>query len=257
MIDLFLAEIKRSWLLLSRYAAEALGGIIATTFVFYGLFLSSRYIAGPTAAFGDRLDSIIVGYILWTLMLFIMGDVAGGLQDEARTGTLEQMFLTPYGAARVFVIRAIGSLTIQLTINVVIVVAIMLITGSQLAFPPILVPPFVTALLGAYGLAFTIGSLTLVFKQVQQISSVLQFGLLLLLAAPTETWTGGLRIAGWLLPIAPAAGLLRDVMARGLPLNDMRMAIASVNGIFYFALGILLFRWAERLTKRQGKLGGY
>jgi ABC-2 type transport system permease protein len=257
MIDLFLVEIKRSWLLLSRYSAEPIGGIVSTTFVFYGLFLSSRYIAGPTMVLGDRLDAIIVGYILWTLMLFIMGDVAGGLQDEARTGTLEQMFLTPYGAARVFVVRAIGSLTIQLTLNLVIVVSIILITGSKLAFPPTLVPPFITALLGAYGLAFTVGSLTLVFKQVRQILSILQFGLLLFLAAPTETWTGSMQLVGWLLPIAPAAGLLRDVMARGLPLSDMRMAIAAVNGIFYLTLGLLLFRWAERLTKRQGKLGGY
>jgi ABC-2 type transport system permease protein len=257
MINLFLAEITRSWLLLSRYIAETIGGIIATTFVFYGLFLSSRYIAGPSIAFGDRLDSIIVGYILWTLLLFIMGDLAGGLQDEARTGTLEQLFLTPYGAARVLVIRAIGSLTIQLTINIIIIVVIMLITGSKLAFPPILVPPFITALLGAYGLAFAMGSLTLVFKQARQLLSILQFGLLLLLAAPTETWTGGMKLVGWLMPIAPAAGLLRDVMARRLPLDDMRMAIASVNGIFYFMLGIFLFRWAERLTKRQGKLGGY
>jgi ABC-2 type transport system permease protein len=92
MIHLFLAEIKRSWLLLSRYAAETLGGIVATTVVFYGLFLGSRYMAGPGFEFGNRLDAIIVGYILWTLVLFIMGDVSGGLQDEARTGTLEQMF---------------------------------------------------------------------------------------------------------------------------------------------------------------------
>ncbi|MCY7285568.1 MAG: ABC transporter permease [Cyanobacteria bacterium CAN_BIN43] len=257
MLDLFFAELKRSWIILSRYATETIGGIIATTFVFYGLFLSSRYIAGPGIALGDRLDSVIVGYILWTLMLFIMGDVAGGLQDEARTGTLEQMFLTPYGAARVFVIRAIGSLSIQLTLNVVIVVAIILITGSKLEFPLILVPPFITALLGAYGLAFTVGSLTLVFKQVRQVQSVLQFGLLLLLAAPTETWTGSLRLVGWLMPIAPGAGLLRDVMARGLELDAMRMAIASVNGLFYFTMGVLLFGWAERLTKRQGRLGGY
>jgi ABC-2 type transport system permease protein len=257
MLDLFLAEIQRSWLLLSRYLVEAIGGVVATTFVFYGLFLSTRYIAGPTLEFGDRLDSVIVGYILWTLVLFIMGDVAGGLQDEARTGTLEQMFLTPYGAARVFVMRAIASLTIQLTLNLLIVVVIIVSTQSKLAFPPILVPPFVTALLGAYGLAFIVGSLALIFKQVQQILSILQFGLLLLLAAPTETWTGGLKYVGWLLPIAPGAGLLRDVMARGLELDDMRMAIASLNGAFYFTLGILLFRWAERLVKRQGKLGGY
>jgi ABC-2 type transport system permease protein len=257
MPDLFLAEIKRSWLLLSRYIAETLGGVVATTLVFYGLFLSARYIAGPTLQFGDRLDSVIVGYILWTLVLFIMGDVVGGLQDEARTGTLEQMFLTPYGAARVFVMRAIASLTIQITLNLLIVLVIMVLTQSKLAFPPILVPPFVTALLGAYGIAFIMGSLALVFKQVQQLLSILQFGLLLLLAAPTETWTGALRYIGWLMPIAPGAGLLRDVMARGLPLDDMRMAVASLNGAFYFTLGILLFRWAERLTKRQGKLGGY
>jgi ABC-2 type transport system permease protein len=257
MPDLFLAEIKRSWLLLSRYIAETLGGVVATTLVFYGLFLSARYIAGPTLQFGDRLDSVIVGYILWTLVLFIMGDVVGGLQDEARTGTLEQMFLTPYGAARVFVMRAIASLTIQITLNLLIISVIMVLTQSQLAFPPILVPPFVTALLGAYGIAFIMGSLALVFKQVQQLLSILQFGLLLLLAAPTETWTGALKYMGWLMPIAPGAGLLRDVMARGLPLDDMRMAVASLNGAFYFTLGILLFRWAERLTKRQGKLGGY
>jgi ABC-2 type transport system permease protein len=257
MHDLFVAEIKRSWLLLSRYLTEVLGGIVATTFVFYGLFLGTRYIAGPTLQFGDRLNSVIVGYILWTLVLFIIGDVVGGLQDEARTGTLEQMFLTPYGAVRVFVMRAIASLTIQLSMNLLIVAVIMLLTHSDLAFPPILVPPFVTALLGAYGIAFILGSLALIFKQVQQILSILQFGLLFLLAAPIENWTGALKYLGWLLPIAPGAGLLRDLMARGLPLDDMRMAIASLNGAFYFTLGILLFRWAERLTKKQGKLGGY
>jgi ABC-2 type transport system permease protein len=146
---------------------------------------------------------------------------------------------------------------VQIALNIAVVAVIMVMTGSKLAFPPILVPPFVTALMGAYGLAFIVGSLALLFKQVQQWQSILQFGLLLLLAAPTETWTGGLRYVDWLMPITPGAGLLRDVMARGLELDDMRMAIASLNGAFYFTIGIFIFRWAERLTKRQGKLGGY
>lgn len=114
MLFLFWAEFKRSWIQLLRYSSEVIGGIIGTTIIFYGLFLSARYIAGPGFQFGDRLDAIIVGYVLWALMLFILGDIAGGLQQEARTGTLEQLFLSPYSAPQVFLMRAFASLTLNL-----------------------------------------------------------------------------------------------------------------------------------------------
>jgi ABC-2 type transport system permease protein len=256
-MSLFLAELKRSTIQLLRYSSEIIGGIVGTTIIFYGLFLSTRYIAGPGLQFGDRLDSIIVGYVLWALMLFIMGDIAGGLQQEARTGTLEQLFLSPYSATVVFMLRAIASLLLNLVINLGILLLILLLTGSQLSFPPVLLLPLVTVLLGAYGIAFAMGALALTLKQVQQILSVFQFGLIFLFTAPVETWTGSMRWLGWLLPMAPGAGLLRDVMARGLGLNGSLWLIALLNGLVYFSLGISAFRWAERAVKQQGKLGGY
>ncbi len=256
-MSLFLAELKRSTIQLLRYSSEIIGGIVGTTIIFYGLFLSTRYIAGPGLQFGDRLDAIIVGYVLWALMLFIMGDIAGGLQQEARTGTLEQLFLSPYSATVVFMSRAVASLLLNLTINLGILLLILLLTGSHLSFPPILLLPLVTVLLGAYGISFAMGALALTLKQVQQILSVFQFGLIFLFTAPVETWTGSMRILGWLLPMAPGAGLLRDVMARGLGLNGSLWLIALLNGLVYFSLGILAFRWAERRVKQQGKLSGY
>lgn len=257
MLSLFLAEFKRSWIQLSRYASEVIGGVIGTTIIFYGLFLSTRYIAGPGFQFGDRLDSIIVGYVLWALMIFILGDIAGGLQQEARTGTLEQLFLSPYRASTVFLMRAFASLLLNLAINFSILLLIMLLTGSKLAFPPTLLPPLLAVLLGAYGISFAMGSLALILKQVQQVLSVFQFALLFLFTLPVETWTGGMRRVGWLLPMAPGAGLLRDVMARGTDLNWAVWLIALLNGVFYFSVGISLFRWAEKIVKRQGKLSGY
>ncbi|GAB4368424.1 MAG: hypothetical protein Kow00121_07500 [Elainellaceae cyanobacterium] len=256
-MELFLAELKRSWIQLLRYASEVLAGVIGTTVIFYGLFLSTQYIAGSTAQFGERLDSIIVGYVLWALMLFILGDIAGGLQQEARTGTLEQLFLSPYGAPRVFVTRAIASLLINLVLNISILLLIMVLTGSNLTFPPTLIPPLLTVLMGAYGISFVMGSLALLLKQVQQLLSVFQFGLLFLFTAPVESWTGTARILGWCLPMTPGAGLLRDVMARGGELDGMTLAIAVLNGGFYLAIGLFLFRLAERETKRRGKLSGY
>jgi ABC-2 type transport system permease protein len=257
MLELFLAEFRRSWIQFIRYPAEAIGGVVITTSIFYGLFLSARYIAGPTLQLGDRLDAIIVGYTLWSLVLFIMTDIAGGLQYEAQTGTLEQLFLSPFCAPSVFVIRALASLILRLAVILSILLIIMALTGSRLEFPPMLLLPLLTVLLGAYGLAFMMGSLALLLKRVQQILGIFQFALLFLMATPTETWPGSLQVARWLLPMTSGAGLLRDVMARGEALNLAGFTLALLNGIGYFTVGLMIFRFAEREAKRRGLLGGY
>ncbi len=257
MFDLFLAELRRRWIEFSRYPLEAVGGIFIITAIFYGLFLSARYIAGPGLKLGDRVDSIVIGYVLWTLVLFIITDVAGNLQLEAQTGTLEQLFLSRYAAIRVFLTRTLANLSLQMLLLLVILFIIMGLTGSRLHFPILLVLPFITVLMGAYGIAFAIGSLALLFKRIQQLIGIFQFGLLFLLSTPIESWDGSLQIVGQLLPMAGGAGLLRDLMARGESLNYTKLVIAAVNGVVYFALGLLLFYLAERVAKRRGMLSGY
>lgn len=256
MFNLFLAELRRTWIQFRRYPGEAIGGVIVITLLFYGLFLGTRYMAGPIQ-FGDRLDAIIVGYVLWTLVLFICFDIASNLQVESQIGTLEQVFLSPFGASKVFLARALASLTLNLTLNLGILLIILALTGSRLYFSPSLLLPLGTVLLGAYGLALAMGSLALLLKRVQQLISLFQFALLFLIAAPTETWSGPLRIVGLLLPMTSGAGLLRDLMARGQSLNLGQFVLTLLNGMAYFALGLLIFRSSEREAKRRGILGGY
>lgn len=256
-MELFLAELKRNWIEYRRYPFEAIGGIFITTAIFYGLFLSARYIAGPALQFGDRLDSVIVGYVLWSLVLFIMANLGVGLQIEAQTGTLEQIFLSKYGATRVFLTRSLANLLIQLVLNFGVLLIIMSLTGRWLNFSPQMLLPLVATLMGAYGLAFSIGSLALLFKRIQQLQAIFQFGLLFLLATPTETWTGGGRLIASLLPMTSAVGLLRNVMARNLFVDGGQLAWAFVNGGCYLGLGLLLFAWAGQEVRRRGKLGGY
>ena len=257
MFELFLAEFRRRWIIFRRYPIEALAGIIIFASVFYGLFLSARYIAGPNFQLGDRLDSVIVSYVLWTLMTSILFDIGGQLQQEALTGTLEQVFLARYSAIQVFLTRSLANLTFQMIQVLGILFIITVLTQRSLNFPPTLVLAFVTVLLGAYGIAFILGSLSLLFKRVQQIIPLFQFPLLFLLATPTETWTGTGKLFAKILPMAPGAGLLRDLMARGEALNLTNLAIALLNGAIYFAMGLLLFRIAEYQSKRRGILSGY
>ncbi|MGD1896854.1 MAG: ABC transporter permease [Phormidesmis sp.] len=257
MLDLLIGEFKRTWIQTLRYPSEVIGGVVILTSVFYGIFLSTQYMAGSVSTFGNRLDTVVIGYIIWSLVLYIVNDIATNLQMEARTGTLEQVFLSPFGAPRVFFARAVASLTLRLLLILVVLAIIIAITGSQIAFPPVLLLPLTTLLLGAYGLAFLIGSLALVLKNVQQLLSLFQFFLFFLLAAPTENWTGPVRMVINLMPVLPSTGLLRDLMARELPLDWQGWAIALFNGLFYFAIGTILFRWAEGRAKQQGSLGSY
>ncbi len=256
MLKLFLAELKREWTLLRRYATEMVAGIVGVTFAFYGLFLTTKYVAGPIQ-FGDRLDSVVVGYVLWSLVVFIVTSIAGSLQQEAFTGTLEQIFLTPYGASRVFITRAIANLAIQLLQNIGILLIIMVLTGTQLSFPPSLILPLLAVLLGAYGMALAVGSLALLLKRVQQLLGFLPFGLVLLLMVPVDSWTGPFQLLGVVLPMTPGAEMLRSLMARGRAFDGGAFAIALLNGIAYLVLGLWLFHKAERVAKRRGKLGGY
>lgn len=257
MIDLLIAELKRTWIQFIRYPAEVIAGLVIITSVFYGLFLSAQYMAGPNFAFGDRLDAVVVGYVLWTLTLYIINDIAIGLQSESQTGTLEQVFLSPLGAPRVFFARAIASLALRLSLIVIIIAILTGITGSRLAFPPVLALPMLSLVMAGYGLAFIMGACALVFKRVQQILGVFQFVLLFLLAAPVEEWSGPIEILRYLLPMLPSTGLLRDVMARGIALNWGDFGWAFLNGVAYLAVGLLVFAWAERTAKHNGSLGGY
>jgi ABC-2 type transport system permease protein len=257
MFQLFLAELKRGWIQFIRYSAEAIGGVVITTAAFYGLFLSASYAVGPGVKLGDRLDAIIVGYVLWSMVTFIMFDIAGTLQSEAQTGTLEQLFISPFGAAPVFLLRAIANFTRQLLLIIVILGLIMGLTGRFLAFPPILLFPLITVVIGAYGFAFMLGGITLIVKRVQQVLGIVQFALLFLLTVPIETWTGTSRFFGLLLPMGIGAGLLRDVMARNLLLDWPQLGLAIGNSAIYLAIGLAVFRWAERHTKRNAGLSGY
>lgn len=257
MLELFVAQLKWSWIQYKRYAHEVLGGVVALSITFYGLFLSVGYIAGGGFRFGDRLDAVIVGYTLWSLVIFIMNGINATLQREAQVGTLEQLFITPYNVTKVLLLRAISDLLLQFGLITIVLFIIMALTGRWLAFSPALVLPLTTVILGAYGLAFAVGSLALIFKTVQQIAGILNFSLLFVLTIPTETWSGSQKILGYLIPMTTGAGLMRDLMARQAGLDWGMLAIAFLNGFIYFMIGITLFRWSERETKRRGKLSGY
>jgi ABC-2 type transport system permease protein len=257
MFEQFLAELKRIWSEFIRYPVDTISGIFANLIVFYGLFLSARYIAGPSLQVGERLDTIVVGYVLWTLVVFVIEGISFGIQVEAQTGTLEQLFLSPLGILRILMIRAIANLTLNIALIFTILIFTMLLTGRYLKFPITIVLPLITVLLGAYGISLIMAALTLLYKRIQQLLGLVQFALFFLLTFPSEIWIKSLQNLRMILPMTLGSDIMRDLMARNQSLDFSSFLLALFNGIAYFLVGILVFRWAERQAKRKAILSGY
>lgn len=257
MLKLFQAELKRIWTEFIRYPIDTISGIIANTVVFYGLFLSARYIAGPTLQVGERLDAIVVGYVLWTLVVFVIESISYGLQVEAQTGTLEQIFLSPIGTLKVLSIRAIASLTLNIGLITGILIVIMVTTGRYLYFHFSILYPLIAVLLGAYGLSLIMAALTLLYKRIQQMLSLVQFALFFLLTFPSEIWGRSLQHLRLFFPMTVGSDVLRDLMARNQSLDLSSLIFAFINSIGYLILGVVIFRYAENKAKRQAMLSGY
>lgn len=250
MLDLFLAEFWRSLLTLRRYPLELVGGVVTLSLLFYLLFLGARFLAGPGAEFGDRLEAVLAGYLLWTFTLSSYNSLSFGLMEEAQTGTLEQVFLTPYGPIPLFLVRNLAGLLTQGLLVLLVGLTLMALTGARLAFTPGGVLPFLVVVLGGYGLGFAMASLALLFKRVGQVLGLSQFLLLFLLQAPGS----GVFL---FLPLAPGAALARRMLAEGAPLEAWSLGLAFLNSLAYFLLGLFLFRRAVRRAKRLGLLHGY
>lgn len=257
MSTLLAAEIKRNWLELIRYPAEAIVGTTILIVLFYGFFVGASYMAGAAPGFGERLDSIIVGYVVWTLVLHSLTSVADDVQKDAQVGAMQQVFLSSYGPTAVFVNRIIADITLTSLITATILCTILLLTGRHLQVSWSALAPVGSILLGSFGLAFLMGALALRLKRVQQVTHLGQFVLLGMVMTPFETWAG----IGWklhfALPVAPGVGILRDMLVHGKTLDTTALSLAYAGGLLYALLGLTVFKMTIQRIQRLGTLGWY
>jgi len=257
MFNLFYVETKRTWLTLIRYPMEAVAVVAMLVILFYGLFLGASYMAGGSAGFGDRLDSIVVGYVVWMLVVGVFSGIGGDIATEIQTGTMEQIFIARRSFLLVSLVRAIANLGLNLFLTIVMMVIIMALTGTWLSFDVAILLPLAIVILCSLGLGLFMGGVTIVVKRTRGILGIAQFGFIFLMMTPFETFTGAAGTLDEFLPLAKGTGLIRQTMAEGAVLDQTDILIAAGNSLAYFLIGCLCFtRWIAQ-AKKQGTLVHY
>lgn len=252
--------IKKQALLLLRYpvntAAEVVTVYIFFLLFFYGGLEAARNAGVDPAGLGGTFDGLIIGWFLWTMAQRAYLRLATTISLESQWGTLEQLYLSPFGFGRVIAASVVAHLLESLTWGTVIL-GLMLATTSRTLDISLLtvVPLSLLSILSVVGIGFVFAGLALIYKRVGNVRQLMQFVLIGLVAAPiAEYWP--LR----LLPLVQGSDMLQRAMRDGVllwefPLVDL--GLLTVVGVAYALGGYLIFQRCSTYARKLGVMGHY
>ncbi len=256
ILTLFKAVFKREWLEWKRYPFNLVSAFITLYILFLLIFLGYSKYAAHGPKFGERLDGLVVGFTLWMLTMTAMSTLSGELLQEARYGTLEQLYMTPMGFGLLCIFRIISSFILNLIFVCAILIVMMLTTQRFLHIDILsLAPLLILSIMSVYGVGFFVGGLALVFKQVQSFLGIIQFAFIGFIAAPVDK----IPILK-ALPLALGANLISKVMIKSLSISQFNITdilLLIINGFGYFLLGFYTFNFLLRVARQRGLLGHY
>ncbi len=255
MIRLFAVELRKSWKLFFRYPWNSFGFVATNIIIFWGILLGAKFVAGSGVNFGQRIESLIVGYMMWSVIMFLFNSFSMDIAEEAATGTLEQLLLNPRRLSTILFMRGLAELTLLLFYNLMTLVVILISAGKTLHFEWLALIPLFSVIITTYGLAFMISGIALIGKRIGGFLGILQFGLLFLIMAPADKMSN-LAVFKF-LPLTGSIQQARDVLAFQKALVPEEIGMAFANALLYLVLGILVLNWCESFAKRKGLLSGH
>lgn len=255
--NLFKAVFIKSLKIALRYPLNILSSIITLYLIFLAIFFGSKFIIGnQPIIFNNTIEGLIVGFFVWTFALSGYSTLAWGLMEESETGTLEQLYMSPFGFGSISLFIVISDFLINLIWNIPWLFLMMITTGKFLQIDLLTITPLlILSLASIYGIGFIMGGLGLVYKRIQSLFQILQFVFIGFIAAPVD------KVPIFkLLPLSLGTKLIRDNMVDGISIFKMSLTDISILifiSFFYFFLGFYIFKLCEKIAKDRGFLGHY
>lgn len=246
--------VHKKLVLLFRYPVNTLSEFVTMVLFFFLIFFGGRTVAGP--ALTDSLDGIIVGFFLFTLATASYSTLTHHVTREAQWGTLERLYMSPFDFGFVMGLSTVLNICLNFLWAGVLLLIMMGTTGRWLSINLVTVLPLtLLTLMSVVGIGFLFGGLAVVYKRVEKIFSLLQFGFIGLIAAPVEDIS-----ALKLLPLSHGSYLTRLAMAQNVRIWEFpatELGLLALTSTLYLVAGYLGFSRLQVIARRRGLMGHY
>lgn len=248
------AVFRKQLTLMIRYPVNTISQLVTIYAIFAVMFFGGQAVAG--AALDDSLGGIIVGFFLFTMAIVAYSGLSWDITREAQWGTLEQLFMSPYGFGHVMAVKVVVNVFMSFLWGSVILLLMLVTTGETLSIDLVTVLPVgILTLASAVGVGFVFAGAALLYKRIENAFQLVQFGFIGLIAAPVSSTP----VLKW-LPLSAGSHALQRTMRQGVRLWELSPDILFalvVTAVVYLGLGYLVFQRAQVRARRKGLMGQY
>jgi ABC-2 type transport system permease protein len=246
-VELHGVELRRHWW-------EPLVSVAVVSALFLALYHGLRVFAvGSVGRGGASLDALLLGYVAWGIAGAAYNSIARYIAEEAQTGTLEQLYLSPHPFGAIMLARAVVHMGSGLFSAALLALIAMVGTGRVVHLP--IAHALALLLLGSLsllGVGLAIGGAVLVHKRMSGFAALMNLFLLGVVCVPAYP----ANLAS-LLPFAYAASAVRALAAARAQPSLAMYSIIAANAAAYLVVGFAVFTWLERKAKAMNALGRY
>jgi len=229
-------------------------------FLFTGLIIGTKtYLQSPV-----EKEIYVMGLIAWWLVSYSIQSVSSIIQDESRTGTLEQLFLTKTDIVSIMVMRILVGYIIEL-----IQVGIIYVLLSYLFSIPLIgmVIPLTNKIIlllilfvGLSGIGFLVSAASIIFKKADAVARATSNLILFFsgLIIPIEHIP---TIFAKISNVFPFYWFI-DILRQQFIYYNYKASVSSLISfsaisIFWFILGVCIFKASINIAKNKGTLSHY
>ncbi len=251
-------EIRKGLLVTWHYKFNIISEFITLGIYFLGTALLMNYGDTDLESFGPSL----IGYIVWVYSSYIL-KVSLTLTLEGRSGTLEQMYMSPVHPALIFIGASISTIVSSTIMICIMSIIITYVCSISIPISLLAVPILLIILVGLIGFGLCIAGMALLYKNVAGLIDLIDNVLFYLSGSmlPVELFPYWLQKIAHTLPTTEGIEVLRMVIFQSTSLTsllqDGTLISLLINSGLYFIVGLTLFIYCEKIAKKKGRLGQY
>ncbi|WP_046006219.1 hypothetical protein [Pseudoalteromonas rubra] len=242
-ITLLGLELHRKWVTAKRYPLNFYASIVFAAVILILVISGASYLSGGALSL-QRMESLVLGYYLWTLTVGISSAAAEEVVEDAKLGTLPHILTSATSLFSVLLARKVVLVLYQLLVVGVGFVFINWYFDLQIRFHPMMLWVFLQIVVAGFAVSYLLGAIALVNKQMSTFIAFVQLLLIMVFLVPIESELS------LYIPVSGSMYLLRS-LASGIPVEASQMVLASLPSVILFMLSSLFFHFMYKQARRR------
>lgn len=258
MMNLFLGEVKKTWISTKRYWFSSL-----TDLAFYYIFfmIVFYYTKNLRVIDPDQVDiqitKLIIGYISWFFFSLTLSFISNGLYSEMIAGTFEQLCLTGTSIQGIMFARIIVFSIKNFLIMIPFTILLVVSTGIKLYLNVQMILVFLILVTGILGLSYILAGLTIRFKNTGQLSFIISAIFLGTSLVNLNSLSPVMEKISYFIPFVKGQDFLKQLAVSSFTIPMETYIILALNAVVYLVLGLIIFNVLLNKTRIKGLLIRY